>query len=354
MKTFLIVAAVSPLARDAMSIAMIADIPGLTIVRHDMEPDRPGELKRTIATATGVAESCWLLPDDPCPTCGLAEDVLRTAAAVPPGPVAFVLPVGAATAGLARRLTTATEAAAPLAASRFAGVTAVCDPATFEHDLLGDDLLRERGQHLYEGDDRSVGEVLASITEHADFVVTLDGDHERGSALIDLIRADDSHRMDDLMRHDLSAMFQHTHHPAAGHRRFDPLCVPESPKSGAAGAWRMTLSTDRPFHPSRLRRHLTELGGGRIRSRGHFWLPTRPFTACAWDGAGGQLSIGPLDDWRGTPPGTRLSFVGVGPGRDQVVAAFDDAVVTAAEESAEWSHWMEVTDDFDPWLGERG
>ena len=116
----------------------------------------------------------------------------------------------------------------------------------------------------------------------------------------------------------------------------------------------MTLSTERPFHPWRLHRRLADLGGGRHRSRGHFWLPTRPFTACVWNGAGGQLSIGPLDDWHGVLPGTRLSFVGVGAGREEVVAAFDEAVVTPDEDSGDLTAWLDVDDDFDPWLGSRG
>ncbi|NED95650.1 cobalamin biosynthesis protein CobW [Phytoactinopolyspora alkaliphila] len=42
--------------------------------------------------------------------------------------------------------------------------------------------------------------------------------------------------------------------------------------------------------PGRLMRSIEQLGTGRVRARGRFWLPTRPQTLCLWDGAGGQSS----------------------------------------------------------------
>lgn len=354
MKTVLVVTATTPLPRDVVTVALTADVPDLTIVRHDMDPHRPGEVRQTTISG-GHSESVWRRPSDPCPTCGLAEVAVQNTAAIPSGPIAVLLPVGASAIGLTRRLVRALEPGESLSDTRFAGVAAACDASTFEDDLLGDDLLRERNHHLYDGDDRSVGEVLAASVEHADFALTISGgEHTRGSGLIDLLRAVDSHRIDELTHHDLARLFDHVHHPLAAERRVDPLVVSNRPRHSLSGAWRMTLSTERPFHPGRLRQRLNDLGGGRFRSRGHFWLPTRPFTACAWDGAGGQLSIGALDDWNGVRPGTRLTFVGVGGGREDLVGAFDDAVLTADEEAAGWPSWLDVADEFDPWLGDRG
>ena len=57
------------------------------------------------------------------------------------------------------------------------------------------------------------------------------------------------------------------------------------------GAWRLDLRSERPIHPVRFQEELEILGGGPRRSRGCFWVPTRPDDICVWDGAGGQASV---------------------------------------------------------------
>lgn len=54
-----------------------------------------------------------------------------------------------------------------------------------------------------------------------------------------------------------------------------------------------------------------DLGCGRTRSRGHFWLPSRVDEIEVWDGAGGLLSIGSYGLWGSRPPSTHLTDVGI-------------------------------------------
>jgi G3E family GTPase len=204
-------------------------------------------------------------------------------------------------------------------------------------------------------DERSVGEVLAAIVEHADFVLTIPATDDLGrqSALIDHMRAPDSHRLDDFLTDDLSGLFDHSHHTATAYQRVDPLNFEWRQLHSRDGVWTLSLASDRPFHPQRLMDSLEDLGGRRMRSRGHFWLPTRPFSACLWDGAGGQLSIGNHGEWDHQTPGTRLRFTGVDPDQRQIVEAFDHALLTGDEESQGPDSWFEAHDPFDAWLGRR-
>lgn len=103
-----------------------------------------------------------------------------------------------------------------------------------------------------------------------------------------------------------------------------------------------------PLHPGRLMERLEALGSGRIRSRGHFWLASRPELVCAWDGCGGQVSIGPLGEWEELHPrGTRLVVTGVDPlDRARVRTAFAEIIDATATDTDRPAH-----DGFDPWLG---
>ncbi|MFF5076452.1 GTP-binding protein [Actinoplanes sp. NPDC000266] len=52
----------------------------------------------------------------------------------------------------------------------------------------------------------------------------------------------------------------------------------------------------RPFHPGRLHDALDDVTENVLRSRGHFWLATRPDLAMTWESAG-ELSLGPVSGW---------------------------------------------------------
>ncbi|WP_430781404.1 GTP-binding protein [Actinoplanes sp. G11-F43] len=57
----------------------------------------------------------------------------------------------------------------------------------------------------------------------------------------------------------------------------------------------------RPFHPQRLHDALDEVTDGVLRSRGHFWLASRPDIVWTWESSGG-LTLGPHSGWLGRLP----------------------------------------------------
>jgi G3E family GTPase len=76
-----------------------------------------------------------------------------------------------------------------------------------------------------------------------------------------------------------------------------------APAHAGDRSWTLELHTPRPLHPERLLERIEELGAGRLRARGVFWVPNRPDSACLWDGAGGQLAVGDLGPWHAVADG---------------------------------------------------
>ena len=122
----------------------------------------------------------------------------------------------------------------------------------------------------------------------------------------------------------------------------------------ADGVWTLDLRTWRPLHPQRLHEEVEAVATAGTRSRGRFWLPGRPAVVGAWDGGGGQLSLGDVGYWDKTERSTRLVVTGMHPAlRAHVAAAFDRVALTDAELARGRDWWVARDDGFDQWLGAR-
>lgn len=346
----LLLAATDAVVRDTALMCLLTDMPGAVGLRYDLLPGSPGRARRVTMSATGVDEDVLIDLDHTCVTCGTNEDIVAAGANA-------VSRLGGSSLIVANPLAAPTHATARVmsGAFRLAAVLAACDTAAIPDDLFGDDLLSERGLHLTPDDNRAVGQALVAQLGHADFLLTA---HTRptgiGSELLDHVRAADSHRVDGFTEADLSILLAHDHHVDTGMQRIDPLCIVPEARPGEGTVWTLHLRTDRPFHPERLQAHMPDLALGGTFNRGHFWLATRPFTACAWEGVGGQLSIGAIGDWGPRTPRTHLAFTGTGRKvRQQVVEAFETSLLTVDEMQAGPHAWMDLADDYDPWLGSR-
>jgi G3E family GTPase len=364
-KPLIVLATVDPVLRDAVVFASVVDHPRAVVLRHDIVdgPDGGG-IRRVVVDATGVVEDVLVPLEHACLSCSVREDAVPTLERLARDPrweaVLLALPVSAESLPVTRALGWGTRRGGGLRSLRLAGVVAAVERDTVEDDLLGDDLLAERGLALTEDDRRSVGEALAAQLGHADVVlVAADGpadDHDSrvASDLIDHVRAADGLRVDGLYALDLPALLAAEHDLRAGDRRLDPLHA--APVPGAptrSGVWTLVLASDRPLHPERLVSEIARLGDGRLRSWGHFWVPSRPDSVCVWDGAGGQLAIGALGRWGARTPGTRLVITGVEDVRAELVDAFEDVLMTAAEYADGLHPWLGRTDVLEPWLGDR-
>lgn len=91
--------------------------------------------------------------------------------------------------------------------------------------------------------------------------------------------------------------------------RFDatsPSSAPlvTSPEADAHGLGTLHFRDERPFHPGRLWQYVRdEWPAGVLRSKGLFWLASRPDFVLSWDQAGPSRRMAPVGSWWAAAPG---------------------------------------------------
>lgn len=344
-----LVAGVDATAMGLATLGLQLDLPDAVTVHHSIDPDRE-VLTRTVSDLGGVVERVETRLAHACVTCAIREDILPTLERVAregrwPAIVAH-LPVGTEPAPLCAAAVWERQLARQLRIS--AVVTAVAAASVVE-DLLGADLLAERGLQFAPDDRRGVGEVLCAMVESSDVVVV---DEEPDPAARNLLSS--LARPDAMVRvggHGLdpARLLGHLHVLDRTDAWTDPVRSAELPESPIPyGTWRLDLRSEASLDPVRLLDVLEVLGSGRHRSRGCFWLPTRPATVIEWDGAGGQVSVGQHSGWGRRPRFSRILWTGVGSAPDEIADAFAHAL-SRPEESVLRSRAH--GDGFEPWLG---
>jgi len=147
--------------------------------------------------------------------------------------------------------------------------------------------------------------------------------------------------------------------------RFDP--TPETEEYGVSS---FLYTADRPFHPQRLRPFLESDWPGLLRSKGFFWLASRPDEAGYWSQAGALLTIEYSGQWedeetrdKKTPeegladeveadmgvPRQELVFIGVELLREEMIAQLDAALLTDAELAQGPAKWRKYRDHLPTW-----
>lgn len=348
----LTVCSLDPLLRDATAGSLLCDVPGSVVLRHDLASD--SQLHRVVYDRDATREQETITLEHGCLSCALREDIIPSLDRLvsdllnPPSVIILALPATAEALPLVRALQPV-DAAAPVPGATVAAVLAAVDTSTFAADLLGDDLLAERALHTSDDDRRSVGETLAQIVEFADAVITPGPAPAVATQLLAHLSGPDVpvlnlHVADSLA---LLAIRRHEDDSRGDLRRVAASTAPDTDR-----VWTLDLDSWRPLHPDRLREGMEALGAGPIRGRGVFWLPTRPRLVGAWDGAGGQLSIGSIGSWSGSQRRTRLVITGVDYDPVPVRAAFERALLSDVELGRGLDWWATRDDGFDPWLGE--
>ncbi len=347
---------VTGISADSMAAATIGlqfDLPDAVVVRHDLDA-AAGHLVRTVSDLSGLLEHEVVPMEHACASCAVREDVLPTLHRLGElgrwGAIVAHLPVAADALSVCRVLGWDPSVAPGV---RVAGVVAALDGSVAVEDLLGEDLLCERGLGTLESDRRGLGEVLGGMVEYAD-VVALFG--QTPDAALELVRH--LSRPGAVVTCDWPEMPAEQLLPGLHEHDASEAWVGEvhdGPSREGEGnhVWSMELTASRPVHPGRLREHVEVLGGGPFRTRGCFWLASRPGAICVWDGAGGQLSVGVSGSWGHSTPMTRILVTGLreDDARDELRRAFRACLLTDAELRGRGHAWDVDTDGLEPWLG---
>jgi G3E family GTPase len=164
----------------------------------------------------------------------------------------------------------------------------VVDAARLLSDYSSEDFLRDRGEALGEGDERTIVDLLVDQIEFADTIVINKVDLVDAEALAlvrKVIKAlnptakliEASHGEVDLSEVLATGRFDfakaHTH----------PLWYQEIynfrdhvPETEEYGIRHFTWRDRRPFHPEKFMAFLNSAWSGVLRAKGHFWIATRP------------------------------------------------------------------------------
>lgn len=346
----IVISGVAEAPMAAASVALQWDVPTAVAVRHEIDPDRE-RLIRTVSDADGLIERIEIDVEHACVSCAIREDVVptleRLAASGRWQAIIAQLPLTADATQVCRVLGYQPAAAPHL---RIAATIVALEGGSVHDDLLGDDLLTERPLPVRDDDPRGVAETASAMVEYADVVLAHDAD-AAASELVRAIARPDARLLSSVAELDAEQLLVgiHRHHHTEDWVqvvRREPL-----PHAGDGRAWVLDFRSERPFHPDRLQQRIELLGRGSRRSRGCFWLPSRPTQVCQWDGAGGMVSIGHADNWDAGGPLTRIVVVGVDDERDRVAEAFESCLLTDAEFAERGAYWEVGSDGLEPWLG---
>ncbi|MFT4298153.1 MAG: GTP-binding protein [Aeromicrobium sp.] len=347
----ILVTGIDAAAMEAATVGLQFDLPQAAVMRHSLDVAAQ-TLTRRVSDLGGLVESEQMDLDHACVSCALREDIVptleRLAAAGRWGAIIAHLPVSAEALQVCRVIAMDRRIAPHV---RISAVVHALDGTTAYDDLLGDDLLVERGAHTSEDDTRGLAEAHCALVEYADAIVAIGDLDEPDTHLVQAIARPTALLARDACALDPAGLTGDLHQHARTERWVDVVRRGTLPPLESEHVWRLDLRSPRPLHPGRLLDGIEALGGGPRRSRGCFWLPTRPGSICAWDGAGGQLSIGTASPWGRSTPLTRIVVTGVDDEREALVDAFQRALLTETEQIDRGLYWEVAHDGLEPWLG---
>ena len=262
----------------------------------------------------------------------------------------------------------------------------VVDAVNFLKDYEEAKYLQETGESLGEDDERSVADLLVDQVEFADLILisktdlASTSDVERLTAILKTLNTDArivpiSHGqvdLDDVLNTGLFD-FERAQQAPGWLKEMRGEHVPETEEYGIGS---FTYAARRPFHPEKFHQflHSTERYGKLIRSKGYFWLATRPQFAGQWSQAGGIARYGfagmfwkavPEEDWPKDedylasiqkqwvePFGDmrqELVFIGQGLDQDAMTAALDQCLLSEEDVLKGKHYWATLSDPFPVW-----
>ena len=262
----------------------------------------------------------------------------------------------------------------------------VVDSVNFLKDYEQAKYLQETGESLGEEDERSVADLLVDQVELADVILLSKtdlaetADIERLTAILKTLNTkakiipitQGQVDIDSVLNTGLFD-FEQAEQAPGWLKEMRGEHIPETEEYGIAT---FSYTARRPFNPEKFHHflHNTEPYGKLIRSKGYFWLATRPQFAGQWSQAGGIARYGfggmfwkavPKDNWPDDeeylaniekqweePFGDmrqELVFIGQNLKQDEVTRALDDCLLSEEEVLRGITYWQTLNDPFPAW-----
>jgi len=191
----------------------------------------------------------------------------------------------------------------------------VVDCANVLADFHSEDSLAERGETAGEGDDRQLANLLTEQIEFANVIVLNKVDMVDAAARVKVlallkalnpgarvIQTNQSQvPLDAVMGTGLFDLQQAANMPGWA----QALAGEHVPETETYGIASFVYRARAPFHPQRLYDYLTQPIAGVLRSKGYFWLASRPDWVASLSGAGQLMQFEPVGLWWSAVPQQR-------------------------------------------------
>ncbi|MEZ7944329.1 MAG: zinc metallochaperone GTPase ZigA [Halioglobus sp.] len=264
----------------------------------------------------------------------------------------------------------------------------VVDAVNFLVDYDEAKSLQETGEHLGDEDERSVSDLLVEQVEFADVILISKTDMvasnvlQRLTAVLKTLNTEAEIIPIEAGKVPIEQIvgtgkfsFERAQQAPGWLKEMRGEHVPETEEFGIGS---FTFTARRPFHPQKFYNflHGEDIQGKLIRSKGYFWLASRPEFAGQWSQAGGMARYGfagmfwkavPRERWPEDedylasiekswqePFGDmrqELVFIGQNLDRDKVVDALNNCLLDDDELMAGREHWQKLPDPFPSWEG---
>lgn len=182
--------------------------------------------------------------------------------------------------------------------ARLDTMVTVVDAYNFLNDFCSQDRLKARGEHMGEGDERTVVNLLTEQIEFANVIIVNKTDLVPADVVIKLksilaalnpdAKIIDSARSAVPLTEILDTKLFNFEKASEAPGWLKVMRGQETSESEEYGIASFAFSVHRPFHPSRFYDFIGADWGGVIRSKGYFWLATRYDQAGSWSQAGGS------------------------------------------------------------------
>jgi G3E family GTPase len=277
--------------------------------------------------------------------------------------------------------------------ARLDTMVTVVDAVNFLQDYEEAQSLQERGESLGEDDERSVADLLIEQVEFADVILISKTDLIDASALGQLtgiLRSLNTRARIEPIRNgavDLQKVlgtglfsFDEAAKAPGWQKELRGEHVPETQEYGISS---FVYQARRPFHPRKFHDFLHQpwnegaMQGRLLRSKGYFWLATRPEYAGQWNQAGGiaRYDVAGLF-WKALPESQwpqeqesrdyirskwqepfgdmrqELVFIGQGLDREDLCQQLDNCLLSDDELLAGIQAWKQLPDPFPAWHAE--
>ena len=271
--------------------------------------------------------------------------------------------------------------------ARLDTMVTVVDCVNFFRDYEEAKTLRESGESLGDDDHRNVADLLVDQIEFANIIFISKTDlvkEAQVSRLIAILKtlnttakiipiANGKINLDDVLNTGLFD-FEKAQQAPGWLKEMRGEHIPETEEYGIGS---FTYSARSPFHPEKFYNFVhnnIENFGKLIRSKGYFWLATRPTFACQWSQAGGIANYGfagmfwkaiPKENWPTDkeylesikknwvePFGDmrqELVFIGQNLDQQAMTEALDSCLLTENELLKGKSFWKTLNDPFPTW-----